>query len=1063
MTLLFRNIFIFQLLSLLSTAVSDDNWKSIDKIQIPPYKTHLITLQRNNTDIEIKVIGKSGMLITQQNGPEHRNDHEFIVLSADQNEEIYELYVRAIHKTDFPPTWTVKVRELNKLNLIQAYTILHFASHVWHSSKIPKQFKFKILKSVLSTIPETNEAYSFAVNMKGWLCKRMENFSCAYQEGKKLSKAKTTDQLKLNGLWLMADANLNLGQIKEAIKMYSEVLKKHPKTKNTSDKLIIAEITGSLGLAQTLYSKTQSTTTNESYKNLKKAIIEATEIGDFVLASKIHGYLWSFHATRNEYAHAEASLEIAISLLQKAHAKEGLISLRHHRAMTYEMTGRLIKSLKTYRKNLVSLSHKKRPSTFANTLNNMAEIYTHLGDYQTAKKYYQDALNTYEEMSFNYGKAIAHRGLGKVESYLGKYELANEHFLISKNYLQNNNSDDLSIIHTELGKNFLKSNKLKKAKFHAKKAQSLQQKNTLNQNSYELTLLLANLAFLSNDKSYKTLISELDELYKDNEINKHLLLEKYKLKLEYSFKNSQFNEAHNLFNEAFLILQDIRQELDHNLAIDWQNRTNHLINTYIKVLFKRYNIKQDNIEQIHSFLESSKFIGLRERRKAHLLSKHEIEPEKSILLQRRWNRYLETERSIIKYQKPDNNDFRNSPLDQAQQEYFEIVDSLYSSKKIEKTQILNIKKIQNTMSDSEIIIRYHIDQQISFALVIWKSGKYIFNIPHENFLNINASRIIDQLKSPQNFDDLTAINDLSKILPLRILRDGNFSKIIIIPDGILHQFPFSLLNLSTDSNQYQPIIKEYETVKTHAISDYYASLKSERKLKKMHIAIIANPVFSDNNKIKTQSKDTLEFAPLPHTIVESQMIHNIFSDQKILSYVGSEATNKTLMSNLVRKANIVHIATHAFLIKNKRGHIGLATSVRNTEDKPEPGLLSIRELKSKPFFSDLIVLSGCETVLGPIIEGEGLDGLSRSLISQGANHVIGSLWPISDRATPFFMKEFYTAVNETNGNISAALTIAKRKFINDSKYRNFQHPFFWAGFELHSANRNPVWLGQIDQ
>jgi CHAT domain-containing protein len=76
-------------------------------------------------------------------------------------------------------------------------------------------------------------------------------------------------------------------------------------------------------------------------------------------------------------------------------------------------------------------------------------------------------------------------------------------------------------------------------------------------------------------------------------------------------------------------------------------------------------------------------------------------------------------------------------------------------------------------------------------------------------------------------------------------------------------------------------------------------------------------------------------------------------------------------------------------------------------------------------------------------KGEGLLGLPRIFFYSGAKSVLSTLWPINDRSTSIFMKDFYHHLSLGYGK-SRALQLAKIKMIK-SKYA---HPYYWAGFVL---------------
>ena len=75
---------------------------------------------------------------------------------------------------------------------------------------------------------------------------------------------------------------------------------------------------------------------------------------------------------------------------------------------------------------------------------------------------------------------------------------------------------------------------------------------------------------------------------------------------------------------------------------------------------------------------------------------------------------------------------------------------------------------------------------------------------------------------------------------------------------------------------------------------------------------------------------------------------------------------------------------------------------------------------------DLVVLSACQSGRGDI-SGEGVFGLQRGFKMAGAQSIIMSLWPVSDKATLYMMTEFYKAYKPEKNNKREAFLIAQQK------------------------------------
>ncbi|MEB3826003.1 CHAT domain-containing protein, partial [Phormidium sp. CCY1219] len=91
--------------------------------------------------------------------------------------------------------------------------------------------------------------------------------------------------------------------------------------------------------------------------------------------------------------------------------------------------------------------------------------------------------------------------------------------------------------------------------------------------------------------------------------------------------------------------------------------------------------------------------------------------------------------------------------------------------------------------------------------------------------------------------------------------------------------------------------------------------------------------------------------------------------------------------------------------------------------------------------ADLVVLSACETGRGKIT-GDGVIGLSRSLMSAGTASVLVSLWKVPDNATYLLMREFYQTW-ESSGDKAQALRQAML-----TTMQQYPSPENWAAFTL---------------
>jgi CHAT domain-containing protein len=173
--------------------------------------------------------------------------------------------------------------------------------------------------------------------------------------------------------------------------------------------------------------------------------------------------------------------------------------------------------------------------------------------------------------------------------------------------------------------------------------------------------------------------------------------------------------------------------------------------------------------------------------------------------------------------------------------------------------------------------------------------------------------------------------------------------------------------------------------------------------------------------------------PLPQPLFKLQ---NRAKPRSIGSLIKALSNFKSV--SLRQLDNLVHLATHGLLNTSKGdvpGAIALAPSGQDS------GLLTASEIFDLKLNADLVVLSACDTGRGDIT-GDGVIGLSRSLVAAGVPSVIVSLWAVNDSSTSVLMSEFYRQLN-TKPDKAQALRQAMLTTL-----KQYPNPSDWAAFTL---------------
>lgn len=165
---------------------------------------------------------------------------------------------------------------------------------------------------------------------------------------------------------------------------------------------------------------------------------------------------------------------------------------------------------------------------------------------------------------------------------------------------------------------------------------------------------------------------------------------------------------------------------------------------------------------------------------------------------------------------------------------------------------------------------------------------------------------------------------------------------------------------------------------------------------------------------------------------------------------------------------IIHIASHGFFGGAPEENFIMTFNKCLHMDHLEKTIRP-KQLARAPV--ELITLSACQTAQGDVRSPLGLAGVA---LKSGARSVVGSLWPVSDSATPRLLSEFYLHLRDQNITKAQALRRAQLSFIHGKAVHGeklegpqrakvswkqetekkrvsgpmYRHPYFWAPFIL---------------
>lgn len=239
-----------------------------------------------------------------------------------------------------------------------------------------------------------------------------------------------------------------------------------------------------------------------------------------------------------------------------------------------------------------------------------------------------------------------------------------------------------------------------------------------------------------------------------------------------------------------------------------------------------------------------------------------------------------------------------------------------------------------------------------------------------------------------------------------------------------------------------------------------------------------------------QTLQQLRFERLPMAAQEARDIARIFrgtGSQRVDVFEGTLASEARVKATAGAHA-VLHIATHGFYlgrdcVARNSLHAGRppwavahsgsapASAVVGAEALESPlllsglafaganrraeatvaqedGILTAEEVAALDLGrTDWVVLSACNTGLGPSAAGEGVLGLRRSFRIAGARTLVLSLWPVEDTAARAWMADLYRARFERHVDTASAVESASLAALRRERAASGSaHPFRWAGF-----------------
>ena len=248
-----------------------------------------------------------------------------------------------------------------------------------------------------------------------------------------------------------------------------------------------------------------------------------------------------------------------------------------------------------------------------------------------------------------------------------------------------------------------------------------------------------------------------------------------------------------------------------------------------------------------------------------------------------------------------------------------------------------------------------------------------------------------------------------------LLATSNSGSLLLCTHGPLESLPVSALRVHRAESAETLLLSEAATLRTlPGIPDLSPG---ESKLPAASWTLAGAPLARDGRPRLEAAVDELEK----------------ISARRPAELLMGAAMTKAAMLKALEGDDCLHVATHVEWVE--------------TADGPGPAweltdgvTLGVADLPAKPGARELVILMGCETAGGQVLDGEGVLGFCRAFLSTGTRNVVATQWPVPDEAARDFGVAMHEALLAKMTPSEAVRNAGRRLRANGSPD--------WAAFQL---------------
>jgi len=346
---------------------------------------------------------------------------------------------------------------------------------------------------------------------------------------------------------------------------------------------------------------------------------------------------------------------------------------------------------------------------------------------------------------------------------------------------------------------------------------------------------------------------------------------------------------------------------------------------------------------------------------------------------------------------------------------------------------VTLPELQQTLAPDETVLEYLLDEPTSYCLVVSRHAKSLVTLPSRRQLERLSDTFVKSLRASARAGEAATALYRAALTP--VLPRATMARLIIVPDGRLHLVPFdTLLNLNgneprsvttSPSAGVLCLLRRSSKTETRPPRSLLAvgGVPYDSTLKpSMTLAAVAR---SDETRGLYDAALPSKLPPLPMSRSEVITAARLMGPTSV-ALAGEQATESALKAQKLEDFDVLHFAVHG--ISDPKSPERAALVLLPDAQAGEDGLLQPREISRLALNARVVVLSACNTAVGPTIGQEGVLNLARAFLVAGARSIVTTLWTVSDATSSALMARFYERL-ASGEDVGDAMTQAKKAVI----------------------------------